>query len=162
MTDRLEGVNLLRSAVGQAVPVMGWVEGALAEAGDLLGMHGSATIALAKQPAWLKDLLERCVEVEIAFACVQIEAGAHLIGLGDAVASQISPRMYAEFALPYEQRIFVAVKAREGITRLHICGNTTHLLPMILHSGAQIVDIDWMVDIHQAAEKLSASSCVAT
>ncbi len=154
MTDRLEGVNLLRNAVGEAVPVMGWVEGALAEAGDLLGMHG-LMIALAKQPVWLKDLLERCVEVEIAFACAQIEAGAHLIGLGDAVASQISPRMYAEFALPYEQRIFAAVKARGGISRLHICGNTAHLLPMILHSGAQIVDIDWMVDLHQAAETLS-------
>jgi uroporphyrinogen-III decarboxylase len=71
------------------------------------------------------------------------------------VASQVSPRMYAEFALPYEQRIFEAVKARGGITRLHICGNTAHLLPLILHSGAQIVDIDWMVDLHQAADTLS-------
>jgi MtaA/CmuA family methyltransferase len=154
MTDRLDGVSLLRDAVGDSVPVMGWVEGALAEAGDLLGMHG-LMIALVKQPTWLKDLLERCVEVEIAFASAQIDAGTHLIGLGDAVASQVSPRMYAEFALPYEQRIFEAVKAKGGITRLHICGNTRHLLPLILHSGAQIVDIDWMVDLHQAADTLS-------
>ena len=101
---------------------------------------------------WLKELLEKCVEVAIAFASAQIDAGAHIIGLGDAVASQISPRMYREFALSYEQRIFEAIKAKGGIPRLHICGKTTHLLKDMAQSGAQIIDADWMVDLHQAAE----------
>ena len=153
MTDRLNAVRLLREQVGDEVPVMGWVEGALAEASDLRGMN-NVMMDLLKRPAWLKDLLEKCAEVAIAFATAQIEAGATIIGLGDAVASQISPRMYREFALPYEQRIFEAVKAQGAIPRLHICGNTTHLLKDIAQSGAQIVDIDWMVDLHQAAESL--------
>jgi MtaA/CmuA family methyltransferase len=130
------------------------VEGALAEAADLRGMN-NLMMDLIKRPAWLKELLEKCVEVEIAFATAQIEAGAQIIGLGEAVASQISPRMYREFALPYEERIFEAVKAKGGIPRLHICGNTTHLLKDLARSGAQIVDLDWMVDLHQAAETLS-------
>jgi MtaA/CmuA family methyltransferase len=109
---------------------------------------------LIKRPVWLKELLEKSVEVEIAFACAQIDAGAHIIGIGDAVASQISPRMYREFALPYEQRISAAVTAKGAIPRLHICGNTTHLLKEMAHSGALIVDIDWMVNLHQAAEVL--------
>jgi MtaA/CmuA family methyltransferase len=109
---------------------------------------------LVRQPAWLKELLERCVEVEIAFAVAQMQAGAHIIGLGDAVASQISPAMYREFALPYEQCIFEAVRARGGIARLHICGNTTHLLPDMALSGAHIVDLDWMVDLRKAARIL--------
>ncbi|MBK8420662.1 MAG: hypothetical protein IPL17_17920 [Anaerolineales bacterium] len=113
----------MREKVGDEVPVMGWVEGALAEACDLRGMT-NVMIDLGRHPAWLKELLEKCVEIAIAFAS-QIDAGAHIIGLGDAVASQISPRMYREFALPYEQRIFEAVKAKGGIPRLHICGKTT-------------------------------------
>jgi uroporphyrinogen decarboxylase len=60
--------------------------------------------------------------------------------------------MYREFALPYEQRIFEAVKAKGGIPRLHICGKTTHLLKDMAQSGAQIIDADWMVDLRQAAE----------
>lgn len=151
MTDRLEGIRALREQVGDEVPVMGWVEGALAEAADLRGMT-NVMIDLLRRPAWLKDLLEKCVEVAIAFASAQIDAGAHIIGLGDAVASQVSPRMYREFALPYEQRIFEAVKAKGGIPRLHICGKTTHLLNDMAQSGAQIIDADWMVDLHQAAE----------
>lgn len=83
MTDRLEGVRALRARVGDAVPVMGWVEGALAEASDLRGMN-NVMMDLVRRPARMKELLEKCTEVAIAFARAQIEAGAHIIGLGDA------------------------------------------------------------------------------
>jgi uroporphyrinogen decarboxylase len=106
---------------------------------------------LVMRPAWLRELLEKCTEVAIAFAIAQIDAGAHVIGLGDAVASQVSPRMYRQFALPYEQRIFAVIKAKGAIPRLHICGNITHLLPDIGRTGADIVDLDWMVNLHEAA-----------
>lgn len=153
MTDRLKGISAMRAAVGDEVPVMGWVEGALAEACDLRGIN-HVMMDLIERPEWLKELLERCVEVEVAFARAQIDAGAHMIGLGDAVASQISSRMYREFALPYEQRIFSAVRAMGGIPRLHICGDTTHLLRDMPLTGAQIIDVDTMVDLHLAAEML--------
>ena len=153
MTDRLEAVRTMREQAGDQVPVMGWVEGALAEASDLRGIT-NVMKDLLKRPDWLKELLEKCAQVEIAFACAQVDAGAHIIGLGDAVASLISPRMYREFALPYEQRIFEAVRARGAIPRLHICGNTTHLLGDMAKSGAQIVDLDSMVDMRQAAAAL--------
>jgi uroporphyrinogen decarboxylase len=153
MTDRLEAVRRLRAEVGDEVPVMGWVEGALAESADLRGI-GNAMMDLLVNPGWLKELLEKCVEVEIAFAVAQVEAGAHIVGLGDAVASQVSPEMYREFALPYERRIFEAVRAAGGFGRLHICGNTTHLLKDMADSGAAIVDVDWMVDLRRATEAM--------
>jgi uroporphyrinogen decarboxylase len=37
-----------------------------------------------------------------------------------------------------------------AISRLHICGDTTHLLDLMPLSGADIIDIDWMVDMHAA------------
>jgi MtaA/CmuA family methyltransferase len=150
MSDRLEAVALMKTYAFAEVPVMGWVEGALAEAGDLCGA-GSLLLTLADQPAWLPDLLELCCQVEIKFALAQIQAGAQIIGLGDALASQISPKMYEHFALPYEQRIFEEVHRAGGITRLHICGNTTRLLPAMLRSGADIIDLDSMVDFAAAS-----------
>jgi MtaA/CmuA family methyltransferase len=156
MTDRLEAIRLLREEVGGEVPIMGWVEGALAEAADL---HGVANLMmnLVMHPAWVKELLERVVEVEIAFARAQVEAGADIVGLGDAVASQVSPAMYREFALPYERRIFDAVRGAGGLSRLHICGNTTHLLEDMPRSGADIVDIDWMVDMGRAVRSFAGT-----
>jgi MtaA/CmuA family methyltransferase len=142
MLDRLEAIRLMR---GEGIPVMGWVEGALAQAGDLRGTS-AVLLDMIDRPEWLRELLEVCVGVEIEFARAQVEAGADLIGLGDAIASQISPAMYRLFALPYEKRIFDAVHAKGALTRLHICGNTTRLLPDIVTSGADIIDLDWMVD----------------
>ncbi len=151
MSDRLEAIRHLREQVGNEVPIMGWVEGALAEAADLRDIN-ELMRDLYKHPRWVRDLLEQCVEVAIAFARAQVEAGADIIGLGDAVASLVSPPLYRKFALPYERRIFAAVHEMGALTRLHICGNTTHILADMVQSGADIIDIDWMVDIGQAAE----------
>jgi MtaA/CmuA family methyltransferase len=156
MSDRLEAVRYLRSKVGGEVPIMGWVEGALAEAADLRG-DSALMIDLYDRPQRVRELLEICVEVEIAFAQAQITAGADIVGLGDAIASQVSPQMYRAFALPYEQRIFATVHEMGALGRLHICGNTTRLLPAMAQSGADIIDIDWMVDLHLAAETFGGS-----
>jgi MtaA/CmuA family methyltransferase len=151
MSDRLEGIRALRQRVGGEVAIMGWVEGALAEANVLRG-DISLMMDLYDRPEWVEELLEKCVEVEIEFARKQVDAGADLIGLGDAIASQISASMYETHALPYEQRIFAAVHEMGALARLHVCGNTTHILGLMAQSGADIIDLDWMVDMRKAAE----------
>ena len=151
MSDRLEGIRALRERVGGEVAIMGWVEGALAEANVLRGDISLMT-DLYDRPEWVEELLEKCVEVEIEFARKQVDAGADIIGLGDAIASQISASMYETHALPYEQRIFAAVHEMGALARLHICGDTTHILGLMAQSGADIIDLDWMVDMHKAAE----------
>jgi len=151
MSDRLEAIRLFREKVGGQVPIMGWVEGGLAQAADLRGIS-NLMVDLYDRPEWVLELLEKCTEVEIAFAKAQVEAGADIIGLGDAIASQVNPKMYRKFALPYEQRIFDAVHEGGGYGRLHICGNTNRIVADMADSHADIVDIDWMVDIDKAAE----------
>jgi MtaA/CmuA family methyltransferase len=155
MLDRLQAVQLMRQKVGREIPVMGWVEGALAEAGDLRGA-GALLLDVVDRPDWLHALLELCADTAVDFARAQVEAGADIVGLGDALASQLSPAMYRRYALPYEQRIFTAIHAAGALTRLHICGNTTKLLPDMAQSGADIIDLDWMVDLHSAGEKYGA------
>jgi MtaA/CmuA family methyltransferase len=159
MSDRLMAVRYLNEQVGEEIPVMGWVEGALAQAADLRGVS-DLLIDLYERPAWVNELLEMIAQVEIEFARLQAAMGADIIGLGDAIASQISPAMYRQFALPYEQRIFNAVHETGALARLHICGNTTRLLPDMIQSGADIIDVDWMVDFEAArrscGEKIAA------
>jgi MtaA/CmuA family methyltransferase len=150
MSDRLAALRSFREQVGGQVPIMGWVEGALAEAADLRGVM-DLMADLIVRPAWVQELLEICAEVEIAFARAQVAAGADIIGLGDAVASLVSPAMYRQFALPYEQRIFAAVHEMGALARLHICGNTSAIVDDMVGSGADIIDLDWMVDMGAAA-----------
>jgi uroporphyrinogen decarboxylase len=150
MSDRLDAVRVLRERVGDDVPVMGWVEGAFALASVLRG-DTNLLLDLHDQPERLTELLDRLVEVGIAFARAQVAAGADVIGLGDSMGSLVSPRQYRAFVLPYEQRVFAAVKQAGAVPRLHICGDTGHLLADMARSGAEIVDLDWMVDLAQAA-----------
>ena len=159
MRDRIVAIRELKDAVGGEVPVMGWIEGALAEAADLRGVS-ALMMDVYDRPVWVEELLTRCLEVEIDFAKAQIEAGADIIGLGDAVASQISPRMYRTFALPYEREIFAAVHEMGALARLHICGNTSRILADMVESGADIIDIDWLVDMADAAETFGAEAAV--
>ncbi len=157
MSDRVHAVRLYREQVGGTVPIMGWVEGALAETADLRGVS-TLMMDLHDNAEQVEEVLERCTENAIEFARVQVEAGADIIGLGDAVASQISPKMYQRFALPYEQRIFAAVRAMGVLARLHICGNITRILPFVAQCGADIIDVDWMVDLAAAREICSPAA----
>jgi MtaA/CmuA family methyltransferase len=159
MSDRLAAIIGLREQVGDEVPIMGWVEGALAEAAVLRGV-GTLMTDVYDRPNFVKDLLDVCVEVEIAFARAQIEAGADIVGLGDAVASQISPVMYREYALPYERRIVRAIHEMGGLARLHICGDTTQILEDMVVTEADIIDIDWMVDMATACRAFGGGPSV--
>jgi MtaA/CmuA family methyltransferase len=150
MSDRLEAIRLLRERVGDDVPVMGWVEGSFALASVLRG-DTNVLLDVHDRPEWLTELLERLVEVGIAFVRAQAAAGAHVIGLGDSMGSLVSPRQYRQFVLPYEQRLFAAAREAGAIPRLHICGDTSHIVPDMARSGAAIVDLDWMVDLARAA-----------
>ena len=152
MKDRLEAVRLLREKVGGEVPIMGWVEGAVAEAVDLRGMT-NLMMDLIQRPEWVMELLEISGELSVQFSLAQLEAGVDIIGLGDAAASQISPVMYRRFALPYEQKVFSEVNNAGGIGRLHICGDTNKILPDMVASGAKIIDLDWMVDMSAAVNQ---------
>ena len=73
-----------------------------------------------------------------------------MIGAGDAAASLIAPPQFREFALPYEQRVVEAVHAAGGLVKLHICGNTTHLLQDMVRSGADLFNVDHLVDFQTA------------
>lgn len=153
MSDRLLAIREMAVQSKGELPVMGWVEGALSLAASLRGLS-NLLVDLVDRPEWADELLARCAEAETRFALAQLQAGADLIGLGDAAASQISPAMYRRYALPWEQQIFRAVKEHRGVTRLHICGNTTRLLADMGTAGADIIDLDWMVSLSRARSLL--------
>ncbi len=118
-------------------------------------------IDLIQSPDFAHELLEICTEQAITFAEEQIKAGADFIGIGDAAASLIGPAHYKEFVLPYETRICKAIHKAGAKAKLHICGNISPYLQYTPETGADIVDIDWMVDFKEAVKTMSGkcSAC---
>src|SRR4051794_29940972 len=88
MSDRVAAVRLLRERAGQDLAVEGWVEGPCAMAADLRGVN-TLMLDFFDDPAFVRDLFDLVVEMELGFARIQIAAGADLIGVGDAAASLV-------------------------------------------------------------------------
>lgn len=153
MRDRIEAVRSYKSKFANNYTIMGWVEGPAAEAADLRGV-GTYLIDLIDDPPFAEALMARCVDTAIDFARPQIASGADTIGIGDAIASQVSPKLYERLIQPQEKRLVTALKTLGATVRLHICGNITHLLPGIADLGVDIVDIDHLVDMKTARKVL--------
>jgi len=146
MRDRVDACAAYRAQDGGRHSILGWIEGPAAEAADLRDVM-NFLIDLMDDPAYCGDLMDRCARTGIDFARAQIDAGADTIGIGDAVASQVSPETYETLILPREKQLVDAVRAAGARVRLHICGDITHLLGGIASLGVDILDVDHMVDL---------------
>jgi len=147
--DRIRGAELLRKMVGDDVPVIGWVEGPLAESCDLAGVN-EVLLRIFMEPDFVKRLIDRTMTTAKAFAKAQVEAGCDIIGVGDAICSQIDVESYREFVKEKHRELFEYIQSLGAKVKLHICGNITHLLEDIREVKPDIVDIDWMVDMEHA------------
>jgi len=90
------------------------------------------------------------VRMEVEFARAQVQAGATLIGVGDAAASLVGPKLYMQYVLPCEQRLIAAIRALGVPVRLHICGNTKRIVEGMGHTGADIIDLDFLTPLGHA------------
>lgn len=156
--DRIDAIKLYKKEVGQKYPILGWVEGAFAESADLRGLS-KLMIDFYDSPDFIKDLLDICTRQAIVFSEEQINAGADFIGIGDAAASLVSPSSYKDLVLPCEQRIVNAIHEKGAKAKLHICGNISSILDILPLTGADIVDIDWMVNFKTANEAFKGKCC---
>jgi len=160
MEDRIRGVELLKQRVGDALFVEGWVEGPCAEGADLRGINRLMTDFI-DDPEFVHNLFGFTAETAIRFAAAQIRAGADIIGIGDAAASLIGPRIYSEFVWPWEKKLVDAIHSLGGKVRLHICGNTRRILDRMGALGCEIVDVDFPVPMTEARAKMGPRQVIA-
>ncbi len=149
--DRIEGVARLVAAVGATHSVLGWVEGPIAEYSDLRGVENTL-MDLVDRPEMFVEACEVIVQNAIDFARVQIVAGADMIGVGDAVVSLISPDMYKQYVMPLEKKLIDGIHNAGAAVKLHICGNISNNIAYMAQTGADIIDVDWMVPLGKARQ----------
>jgi len=147
--QRIDSVRKMAAQVGQTHSVLGWIEGPMAEYADLRGVE-QAFLDLIDDPEMFMEAGNIIIENAISFGLAQIKAGADMIGVGDAAASLIGPDMYCKYVLPLEQELFAAIHEAGATVKLHICGNITTIIEHMAKSGADVIDVDWMVPLDRA------------
>jgi MtaA/CmuA family methyltransferase len=160
MLDRLLAIRAFKARVGGDCSILGWVEGPAAEAADLRGVQ-DFLMDLMDDEAASAALMAHCTRTAIRFAQAQLASGADTIGIGDAIASQLPPDLYRQLVWPFETQLIDAIHAQNGLAKLHICGNITHLLPHLAELGVDILDLDHMVDPLYARRCVGPTTAIA-
>lgn len=159
MLDRIKAIELFKKHVKGKIPIVGWVEGTLAEASDLRDIS-SVMLDLMLEPERIVELFEIIYQQQKLFAKLQIEAGADIIGIGNAAASLIGPKLYEQFCLKYDASIIQYIHSLGAKAKLHICGNTEPILHLISKTNADIFDVDHVVDFCTAIEVFKGTRTV--
>lgn len=160
MHDRVKAAALFKEKAGCDKLIEGWIEGPCAEGADLRGIN-NLMMDFIEDPAFVEDLFAFTVDMELAFARAQLEAGADIIGLGDAAASLVGPSIYEQYVWPWEKQLVDGIKAMGGRVRLHICGNTRAILDGMGRLGCDIVDLDWMAPVAEARAAMGPGQVLA-
>jgi MtaA/CmuA family methyltransferase len=138
MHDRVKAAALFKEKAGKDKIIEGWIEGPCAEGADLRGINTIMT-DFYEDAGFVNGLFEFVTELGLRFAKSQIEAGVDLMGIGDAAASLVGPKIYEEFVWPYEKRLVDGVHEMGAAVRLHICGNTKGILEGMGRLGAEMM-----------------------
>ncbi|MGA2173018.1 MAG: uroporphyrinogen decarboxylase family protein [Sedimentisphaerales bacterium] len=159
MHDRVKAAAMFKEKARKDKIIEGWIEGPCAEGADLRGISTIMT-DFYEDAGFVNGLFEFVTELGLKFAKSQIEAGVDLMGIGDAAASLVGPKIYEEFVWPYEKRLVDGIHKLGAAVRLHICGNTRGILEGMGRLGAEMIDLDYPCPISLAREKMGQKQVI--
>jgi len=122
-------------------------------AGAMRGLdHWLMDVAAQEDDELVHGLLEYCTGITCQFLKLMAKTGAHMLSTGDSPAGpdMLSPRFYAAYALPYEQRVAACSRELGLPYLLHICGKTDRILKQMAEIGADAMEIDFKTNIQLA------------
>ena len=157
----LETVERLKQSIGDHVFILGRADqGPFSLLSLLRGTQDFMMDLLDEEPEVIHHALEWATEAHLRFAKAQIMAGADATSMGDAYASAdlVSPKIYRDFAYPYEKKVVEGMKEFKKPYSIHICGNATKIIDLMGNTGAQLLEIDWKTDMGLARRSVPAST----
>jgi len=90
---------------------------------------------------------------------MQIEASVTAVQLFDTWAGQLAPEDFERFVLPHVKRIVDRVKAR-GVPLIYYINGIGNLLEKVKRTGADVVGLDWRIDLAEARRRLGENQSV--
>jgi uroporphyrinogen decarboxylase len=105
------------------------------------------------EPALFAQLMDRLVDITVAFLRAQIDHGARAVQLFDSWAGSLSRAEYERFALPATTRIIDAL-ADTGVPTILFGVGTGELLDLMAGAKTSVMGIDWHVDLAEGRRRV--------
>lgn len=155
----LETTKIVADKLGATVCIRGDSDLApFSLAAELMGMEKFLMALMGpEQKDNVHKLLRYCTEQVASLVRAQIAVGSHYTIIGDSTAGPdiCPPKIYREFAAPYE-KLLVHQFRKEGIeVGCHICGDATKIIDDMLETGALYFEVDYKIDrtaVHEAVK----------
>ena len=148
-------LDRLDDTVGDDAAVIGFAGGpftlaSYAVAGEPSRNHVPVRRFRAEHPDAFRTLLDAIADVVREFLEFQIARGADVVQLFDTYAGLLGPADYREFVLPLHRRILDGLDAPTIVFVRNMNGR----LDALRESGADVVGLDWTVDVADARARL--------
>ncbi len=152
-----ETIRRIVKSVGPEVPVLGFAGAPWTLACYMVegkAKEGFATVKnfLYHEPNTFRELLHRIAQASIPYLQAQIAAGATAVQLFDTWCGELNLQDYEDFALPAVQEITAALGG--SVPVIYYTKASQHLLPAVARSGANVLSIDWRVDLAEVRKML--------
>jgi len=152
----IKACRILKDEVGEETAVIGTVQGPMTLAGQLLGLE-KLIYCIVDHPKDFLKLLNFTTLVMVLFGKALINAGACVIHVFDpsSSCSVINRAVFSEYILPHLKQAFKEYKDNGAlICWLNITGQTEPILDLFPETGADLFNIDYLVPISTAMQKL--------
>jgi uroporphyrinogen decarboxylase len=121
----------------------------------LIGASDTA-MATIENPKLVHDVAEFSSRTIARYASALFDNGADIVMILEPTAVLLSPAQFEEFSGAYVSQI---VQDLRGITILHICGDTKHLVGAMSRTGVDGLSLDSAVDFTATAQQIE-KNCV--
>jgi uroporphyrinogen decarboxylase len=152
-----EAIRRIAKSVGPDVPVLGFAAAPWTLACYMVEgktKEGFATVKqfLYHEPKAFRELLHRIALATIPYLKAQIAAGAAAVQLFDTWCGELDLHDYNRFALPAVQEVIAGIAGLAPV--IYYTKASHHLLPAIAQSGANVLSVDWRVDLAEVRRTL--------
>src|SRR6202049_1557302 len=154
----MEAIRMLTRELGPNVPVLGFAAAPWTLACYMIEGHGkdgfpAAKTMLYNDPDLFRSLLERIARATARYLSAQIAARAAAVQLFDTWVGELNLEQYREFALPATQLLIEEIGAGDTPIILYTKASN-HLLTAAAESGANVLSVDWRVDLATVREQV--------
>jgi uroporphyrinogen decarboxylase len=153
-----EGIRLAKKALGNRVPLIGFAGGPFTVASYMVEGGSSKELARLKallfsRPEVFTTLIGKLASVTSFYLREQVRQGADILTIMDSWAGYLGPNEYRDLVLPHTRKIIADVKAEfPNVPVVHYANGAPHLLPHFTALGADVVGLDWRVNLGDALQ----------
>jgi uroporphyrinogen decarboxylase len=158
----IEAIRILRAQL--KVPLIGFSGAPFTLATYMIEGGSSKNFLNTKRmmfqnPGLFSLLMDKITMTVISYLTSQIRAGAQAVQLFDTWAGTLAPDDYREFVLPHVKRAVAELK-KEGVPVIYFANECAALLKEIRKVAADVIGIDWRIDLKDAVRGLGKKFAV--